>query len=266
MADKISILQTGRLGDLWYTAPLAHWLHEQGHAVEVVYDESFGNPFSFFPYIEPRPVTLPRYCAKNIRWGHFYNEAVWQLGWLLKLKLEGRKVIWNEVFPFRWLQAHCKGSAYVEYWYRRYPQINFHTASTTLPVSNKKTILVFQESQSINFKKGDSCNAWIDGNLKKLVARTGYQPMVVAYGNQPDHPEYETWRGSLDDYQRLIASCGMVYGISTSAHVLGQLLGKPVVALYNDRQSPVDTIGAETARLSFPQQLSEKQLKQLEQK
>ncbi len=264
MKKRISILQTGRIGDLWYTAPLAQWLHGQGHTVEVVYDESFGNPFSFFPYIEPCPVHLPRYCVKNVRWGHFFNEAVWQLNWLRKLKAEGRQVIWNQVFPFRWLQAHRKGGPYVEYWYRNYPQINFRTASTTLPVSNEKTILVFQESQSISFKKGDAYHGWINGNLKTLATRTGYKPMVVAYGSQPDHPEYETWRGSLDDYQRLIASCGIIYGISTSAHVLGQLLGKPVVALYNDRQSPVDTIGGETARLRFLEQFTEDQLALLE--
>jgi hypothetical protein len=263
VSDKISILQTGRIGDLWYTAPLANWQYEKGHEVEVVYDSTFGNPFSFFPYIEPRPVTLPRYCSKNIRWGHFYNEAVWQLGWLRKLKSEGREIIWNEIFPFRWLQAHRKQIPYVEHWYRKYPQINFRTAPTTLSVSNEKTILVFQESQSISFIKDDSYTAWIDGNLKVLVEKTDYKPVVVAYGDQPDHPEYETWRGSMDDYQRLIASCGIVYGISTSAHVLGQLLGKPVVALYNDRQSPVDTIGAETARLKFSQQFTDEQLKML---
>jgi hypothetical protein len=242
---------------------LAHWLHEQGHSVEVVYDESFGNPFAFFPYIEPRPVHLPRYCEKNIRWGHVFNEAVWQLNWFRKLKSEGRKVIWNEVFPFRWLQAHWKKAPYVEYWYRKDSQVDFRTAPTTLEIRNDKTILVFRESQSISFRKNESFDEWVDGSLKNLVARTGYQPVVVAYGNQPDHPKYETWRGSLDDYQRLIASCGLVYGISTSAHVLGQLLGKPVIALYSDRQSPVDTIGAETLRLCFPQQLSATQLDKL---
>ncbi|NLX24826.1 MAG: hypothetical protein GXY61_02540 [Lentisphaerae bacterium] len=264
MSRTVSILQTGRLGDLWYTTPLAHWLHQQGHTVEVVYDKCFGNPFSFFPYVEPRPVNLPRYCEKNIRWGHLFNEVVWQLGWLHRLKAEGKKVVWNEIFPFRWLQAHCKGRPYVEYWYHKNPQINFRRATTTLTVSNEKTILVFLESQSISFTKGDAYQRWIDGNLKTLAARTGYKPVVVAYGNQPDHPEYETWRGSLNEYQRLIASCGIVYGISTSAHVLGQLLGKPVVALYNDRQSPVDTIGGETARLSYLEQFNANQLSWME--
>ena len=42
-------------------------------------------------------------------------------------------------------------------------------------------------------------------------------------------------------------------------------VGKSVVALYNDKQSPVDTIGAETARLRFLEQFSEDQLATLEQ-
>jgi hypothetical protein len=224
----------------------------------------FGNPFSFFPYINPRPVTLPRYCAKNVRWGHFYNEAVWQLVWLRKLKVEGRRVIWNQIFPFRWLQAHMRRVPYVVHWYRKYPHVDFRTAPTTLDVRNEKTILVFEASQSISFQKGAAYSDWIYRNLEELSEKTGYRPVVVAYGKQPDHPVYETWRGSLDDYQRLIASCGIVYGISTSAHVLGQLLGKPVVALYNDRQSPVDTIGSETSLLRFPQKFTADQLDILE--
>jgi hypothetical protein len=255
---RISILQTGRLGDLWYTAPLANWLHGQGYEVEVVYDQSFGNPFSFFPYIKPCPVILPRYCAKNIRWGHVYNEAVWQLTWLRKLKAEGRKVIWNEVFPFRWLQAHQKGVPYVEYWYRNYPQIDFRRAPTSLKISNEKTILVFLESQSVSFRKDQSYYDWIFGNLEKLAEVTGYRPIIVAYGNQPDHSVYETWRGSLGEYQQLIARCGIIYGIITSSHVLGQLLGKPVISLYKKKQSIVDTIGGEFVALYEGDELPEK--------
>jgi hypothetical protein len=84
MNSSVSILQTGRLGDLWYTAPLAKWYYDQGRDVEVVYDGMFGNPFAFFPYIKPRPVHLRRYCSTNVGWGHFYNEAIWQIFWFAK--------------------------------------------------------------------------------------------------------------------------------------------------------------------------------------
>jgi NAD-dependent SIR2 family protein deacetylase len=114
-----------------------------------------------------------------------------------------------------------------------------------LEIKNDKTILVFQESQSVSFTKNDSYYNWIYSHLDELVINTGFRPIIVAYGEQPDHPKYETWRGTLEDYQRLIAQCGMVYGIITSAHVLGQLLGKPVFALYRAKQSIVDTIGQE---------------------
>ncbi len=257
MKPCISILQTGRLGDLWYTAPLAKWYHDQGRGVEVVYDETYGDPFAFFPYITPRPVCLPRYCLKNVGWGHFFNEAIWQLSWLVKLRQEGRNVVWNEIFPFRWIQAHCLKRHYVEHWYRKYPQIDFRKAETTLDIRNDKTILVFQISKSVKFSMNASYYNWIYTNLETLIENTGYRPIVVAYGSQPDHPEYETWRGSLDDYQRLIASCGVVYGIITSAHVLGQLLGKPVVALYRAKQSIVDRIGEESVTLSEGQCLSD---------
>jgi hypothetical protein len=263
MKPCISILQTGRLGDLWYTAPLARWYFEQGVEVEVVYDETFGNPFTFFPYIKPRPVCLRRYCSKNVGWGHFCNEAIRQLFWLAKLKQEERKVIWNEIFPFRWLQAHLKGRPYVEHWYRKYPEVDFRKAETTLDVCNDETILVFEESQSINFQKDKSYYDWIYSNLDLLVDKTGYRPIAVAYGNQPDHPKYDTWRGSLDDYQKLIARCGIVYGISTSAHVLGQLLGKTIIALYRNGQSAVDQIGNESAKLETGEQISQKDLQAL---
>lgn len=264
MKKKVSILQTGRLGDLWFTIPLAHWFHQQGHEVEIVYDDVFGNPFAFFTYIKPRPVKMPKYFKKNKRWGHFLNEAVWQLNWLWRLKREGKKVVWNQVYPFRLFAAYRRKAPYVEYWYRKYPQVNFRMAESSLEVTNEKTILVFQESQSPLFKMDESYYDWIFRNLDALVAVTGYKPILVLYGDQPERAGYESWRGSLDDYQRLIASCGMVFGISTSAHVLGQLLGKPVIALYGGGQSIVDTIGAESARLEFPHVATEGQFAELE--
>jgi hypothetical protein len=188
-------------------------------------------------------------------------QTLWDVA--AKLKKEGRDVIWNQIFPFRWPQAHIMRRPYVEHWYRRYQQIDFRRAETTLETRNEKTILVFQESQSVSFTKDASYYDWIYGTLEKLVMKTGYVPIVVAYGEQPNHTRYDTWRGSLDDYQRLIASCGMVYGIITSAHVLGQLLGKPVVALYAAKQSIVDTIGSETTLLRFPHLFTAEQLKRL---
>jgi hypothetical protein len=77
----------------------------------------------------------------------------------------------------------------------------------------------------------------------------------------PDHPRYETWRGDLRAYQQLIARCGIIYGVNTSAHVLGQLLGKAVVACYPRVGRTIDTIGKETAKLCPGERLTTDQLR-----
>ncbi|MBD5635169.1 MAG: hypothetical protein IAI49_11890 [Candidatus Eremiobacteraeota bacterium] len=84
--------------------------------------------------------------------------------------------------------------------------------------------------------------------------RTRYRVIYVPPPGGADHARFETWRGDLGAYQRLIARSGMIFGIVTSAHVLGQLLGKPVVACYRDKRRRIDTIGSETARL-YPGEL-----------
>ncbi len=242
---KINILQTGRLGDLWFTTPLAWHLHCQGYEVAVVYNSKFGNPFSFFPYVKPMPVKL-RDWFPGPRFGYGFNEMIWQPAEWVKLKFQGQRVIWNQIFPYRSVLSLAKRKPFVECWYERYPQINFRRAPCDLKVTSGDTILVFTESQSIRFTRDQAHRDWVDRNLRKVMAATGFRPVIVAWGSQPDHPEYETWRGSLEDYQRLIAGCGLVYGISTSSHVLGQLLGKPVIVLYDKNQHPLGRIGGET--------------------
>jgi hypothetical protein len=261
--ETVAILQTGRLGDLWYTLPLCHHLYSQGHEVEVVYDAQFGNPFTFAPYVKPRPIAVQRRFPRDKGWGHFWNEAVIQLRWLRMLRREGRRVVWNQVFPFHWPQAVLRRVPYPVYWYRKYPEIDFRKAVTTLDVRQGDRLLVFRHSQSLKLAEDTSYYEWIDRNLTLIANATGLRPLLVAYGDQPDHKQYDTWRGSLDEYENLVAGCGMVFGISTSAHVLGQLLGKPVVALYDNRQRIVDTIGAESGCLCFSQHLTKEQLKKL---
>ncbi len=242
--NSITILQTGRLGDLWFTTPLAWHLHQQGFEVEVAYNAKFGNPFTFFPYIKPRPLALKNWFP-GPRFGYGVNEMIWQPAEWLKLKRRGGTVVWKQIFPYRLLQSLSKKKPYVECWYEKYPEVDFRRAPCDLEVTQGDTVLVFTESQSIRFKKDPAYYDWVFRNLEKVVTATGLRPLVVAYGNQPDHPDYETWRGSLEDYQRLIAGCGMIFGIVTSSHVLGQLLGKPLVTLYEQGQHPLGMIGGE---------------------
>ena len=61
----------------------------------------------------------------------------------------------------------------------------------------------------------------------------------------------------------MIAACGMVFGIITSAHVLGQLLGKPTVVLYSERQSILDMIGYEDVKLTTGQVMDQDQIERL---
>jgi len=262
----VSILQTGRIGDLWYTLPLCKHLYDQGHEVEVVYDAQFGEPFNYVPYVHARPIAVQRPFARDRGWSHFWNEAIIQVKWLWMLKQEGRKVVWNQIFPFHWPGAVLRRVPYPVYWYRSYPGIDFRRAETTLKVTPGNRILVFRHSQSLKMAEDAAYFDWIDRNLEAVVEATGLTPLVVAYGDQPDHDRYETWRGSMDEYQQLIAGCGMVYGIITSAHVLGQLLGKPIVALYSDRQLVVDCIGGEDVELSRGSDLSSESLAALKSK
>jgi hypothetical protein len=252
----ITILQTGRLGDLWFTTPLAWHLNQLGYEVEVGYNSTFGNPFIFFPYVKPLPFKLKNWLPGN-RFGYGINEIIWQPSVWLSLKLRKKNVIWNQIFPYRQIQSLMKHKSFVECWYDKYPKIDYRHAPCDLKVTQGDTILVFTESQSIRFKTDQTYHEWIYRNLRKVVDATGFRPVVVAYGNQPDHHEYETWRGSLEEYQRLIAGCGLVYGISTSAHVLGQLLGKPIIPLYKGHH-PLNRIGDESFCLSQEMDLPDK--------
>jgi hypothetical protein len=253
---RVSILQTGRLGDLWYTVPLAQHLSRQGWLPEVVYDEDYGNPFSFFPEVSSRPVPMRKYFPDNHGIAHLLNESVWQLYWFFRLRREGGRIVWRQVFPFRWLQAHFSRVPYVTHWYRCYPDVDYRHAAARLDTRRDGTILVFRESQSISFDRTPRHYQWIDRNLDSVVERTGLRPVVIAYGDQPDHQRHETWRGTLDEYQQRVASCSAIFGIVTSGHVLGQLLGKPTVALYSASQSIVDTIGGETVALRYENDLT----------
>jgi hypothetical protein len=250
---RAAILQTGRLGDLWFTLPLAHHLHQQGLAVEVVYDAQYANPFTFAPYVTARPVPLPDRLKIKGRWGYAINQAYHQHCLYKSLKQQRvEKIIWRQIFPYRWIQAIRDNRPYPCQWYAAFPEINFRRAPTSLECANDRTILLLDKSQSVHFDKDDGYRGWFGENLQKLVAATQYTPVYVAHGSEPDHPRYRTWRGSQDDYQRLIARCGIVYGTSTSAHVLGQLLGKAVVPLYSNRKARYDTLGEEDAFL-YPQ-------------
>lgn len=261
----VAILQTGRLGDLWFTLPLCHHLHTRGVRVEVVYDAACGSPFLFAPYVTPRPMSVKRVLPGDRWWGRFISEALIELAWLRMLKREGRIVVWNQLYPFRWLSGVLRRRPYPEYWYRHYPAINFRRAVTTLDVKPGDRILVFRHSRSLNMAEDAAYFAWIDRNLDRVVEATGMRPLVVAYGEQPDHGRYETWRGTMAGYQELIAGCGVVFGMSTSAHVLGQLLGKPTVVLYGRYQFVVNTIGAETACVRNPDELTSDQVAEIRQ-
>jgi hypothetical protein len=249
--ERAAILQTGRLGDLWFTLPLAHHLHQQGLSVDIVYDAQFGSPFTFAPYVNARPVTLTEPFKFKGRWSYAGNQAVNQLRLYRSLKPQYQRTIWRQIFPYRWLGAIRENRPWPCQWYAEFPEISFRRVPTTLECRNEKTILLLTKSQSVRFNSGDAHVQWIEENLNRLVEATKYTPVYVAYGNEPDHPKYQTWRGSLAEYQQLVAHCGMVYGIITSAHVLGQLLGKAVVPLYGDRKAIYDTIGDEDAIL-FP--------------
>jgi hypothetical protein len=243
-----AILQTGRLGDLWFTVPLADYISRGDCRVEVWYDEVYGNPFAHFPSVSPRPVKLARVLPSGSRSATVANAAAAQVALYAKLKRLGRNVIWNQIYPLR-LGAWLENKPYPQYWYRGHPGLDFRRARTTLSIENGRTILYFAASASLRIGAENEFSAWLEGNLETLRRYTKYRVLYVPPPGAPDHPNFETWRGDLDAYQRLIAGCGIVFGISTSAHVLGQLLGKPVVACYAYPRRMLDTIGNETIKL-----------------
>jgi len=249
-ASAIAILQTGRLGDLWFTVPLADHLASRGHTVEVWYDGNYGDPFTFFPSVTPKPVRLRGVLPGAGRIATVANSAAAQLVLYAQLKRLGRTVIWNQIYPFR-VGAYLENRPYPCYWYRHFPEVAFRRARTTLTLANDRTILYFAASASLRIDDGGAYRSWLEANLHELETHTGYRVIYVPPPGGPEHPRYETWRGDLAAYQQLIARCGIVFGISTSAHVLGQLLGKTVIPCYVSRSRLVDTIGEESVRL-FP--------------
>ncbi|GEM_PF-1956641 len=252
----IAILQSGRLGDLWFVTPLAHALHQLGARVRVIHRAEFGNPFTHFPYVISSPAPGPQH-PRSSRLGYAADEAAWQWLQWRRLLRESTPVIWNQIFPFRWPHALACGRPFPEYWYRTFPGIDFRRAPTTLEVTAEPFILFFRRSFSFRGVIPDGFDDWLRGTVNHLASVTGHRILVVATADEPDDPEHPTWRGSLDDFQRLVARCSVVAGITTSGHVLGQLLGKPVVAMYPPDVRAVDRIGNETIALSFPDPLLE---------
>lgn len=258
-APRVAILQTGRLGDIWLTLPLADHLHQQGIQVDCYYDARYGNPFSFTPYVNPKPVVLPDWIKLKNRWGYALNEAIHQARLLISLKRRYSRVIWRQTFPYRWLKVAWDNRPGIRF-YDTFPEISRLRAPTTLDCSNDGTILLFCRSQSVRFVQDARHHQWIEDNLQLLVQATGYAPIHVAFGNEPDHPKYPTWRGNLDDYQRLIAKCGLVYGITTSAHAFAQLTGKANIHLHGGPHINYNRIGNETAWLYPYDRFSPEQL------
>ena len=244
------IFQTGRLGDLWMTLPMANDLFQRSNdPIPVYYDKRYGpDVFHFFPYVEACPIDMPDRLPERNRLLRLINQGFGQWITFRGLKKRYPRVIWNQIFPWRWFQACAYGRPYPDYWYRHNPKLaESRCVPTTLQVTQGQNILVFLSSQSLP-RLGSAENAqWLERNLQRLVDVTGLDPLVVACGDQPDHPGYKTWRGSLIEYQQLIAGSALIFGIITSAHVLGQVLGKPVVALYGKNTMMLDRIGQETA-------------------
>jgi len=261
--SRIAILQTARLGDIWFTTPLANSLHQGGHSVSVVYDAQYGNPFTYFPSIHPQPVQCRIWLRAKNRWAYALNQGLNQALLLNRLRRQYDRVIWREIFPWRWAGMVKANIPYPDYWYRPFPGMQYRTAATTLKPGNERTILLFKKAQSLRFQMDDAYDRWIEDNLRLLLDATGLKPIFVAFGQEPDHPHYPTWRGSLEEYQQLVARCSIVYGASTSAHVLGQLLGKVVVPLYWLSHRIYNTIGQENARLFFGERLTQDQIAHL---
>lgn len=248
MRKRVAIVQTGRLGDLWFVVPLADYLTDRNYEVEVWYDEIYGRPFECFPSVISRPVRFNRFFSDATVGQRAVQSAMQQLTLLILVALKRRRIIWNQIYPLR-LDAYVRAVPYPEFWYRHFPDANFRRARTTLGLANDRTILYFTNSVSLGIRGVNAFTPWLEQNLHVLAERTGYRIVYVAPPGEPDHPVHDTWRGTLVEYQSLIARCGLVFGISTSAHVLAQLLGKPVVACYKNRSRVIDSIGAETARL-----------------
>jgi hypothetical protein len=259
--EPVAILQTGRLGDLWFTLPLAWQLRQQGSEVEIWYDASFGNPFKYMPYVVPRPVRLPFSVNRiNRRPWDFAKEAFNQMQLYAWLRMRRSRVIWNELYPLRLPRVIRRKIPYPVQWYERHPGVSFRRAPMTLPCRNDRTILLVKRSTSLFFQRGPAFDAWIDENLRSLAAATGYSPIHVTHAEEEPHPGCRSCRADFDEYQHLIAGAGIVFGVSTSAHVLGQLLGKPVVSLYPDPGMRYIKIGDETAQLHPYEILSSAQI------
>ncbi len=254
-----AIVQTGKLGDLWFTVPLADHLSDLGHRVEVWYDATYDAPFRYFPSIVPRPVGLPNIVLGSGRFGRVVNAVAKQAVLRARVSGLGRRVVRNEIYPFR-LDAYLANRPYPESWYRPYPGVDFRRARTTLRVENVGTILYFAASSSLRVEPASANTPWLEDNVARLAEHTGCRVIYVPPPDAPEHHRFETFRGDAAAYQRLIASCDIVFGIITSAHVLGQLLGKAVVACYIDRRMTVDTIGGETIRLYPLERLDNKSL------
>ncbi len=99
--SRIAILKTARLGDIWFTTPLAGNLHEQGHSVTVVYDAQYGNPLAFFPHIEASPVRTRVWLRSRNRWAYALNQGLNQVLLLNRIRRQNDRVIWREIFPWR---------------------------------------------------------------------------------------------------------------------------------------------------------------------
>lgn len=259
--QPVAILQTGRLGDLWFTLPLAWELHKQGCEVEIWYDASFGEPFKYMPYVRPCPVRLPLTPNRaNRRPWDFAKEAFNQVQLYAWLRMRRSRVIWNELYPLHLPRVIRRKTPYPTQWYERHPGVQFRRAVTTLPRRNDGTILLLKRSTSLFFQRGPAFDDWIDENLRLLAAATGYTPLHVMHGEEEPHRGCQICRADFDQYQQLIAGAGIVFGVSTSAHVLGQLLGKPIVSLYPDPKVRYIKIGDETAELHPYEILSDAQL------
>lgn len=231
--------------------------------MEIAYHDVFGNPFSFFPYIRPVPLPLTSWAPK-FRFQYLLNEMTGQPeAWMRLRKMGRRRIVWPQIYPWRLLPSIAKRKPYSVCMYEKYPGLPFRETHSRLKVTPGDTLLVFTESQSIPFVKDDSYFAWISGNIDRIVRATGLRPVSVLYGDQVGPPNCETWRGTLEEYQQLLAGCGAVYGICTSAHVLGQLLGKPIVTLYQKRQQTLGRIGEDTVALGEGETISEAQLETL---
>lgn len=254
---RYAIIQSGKIGDLWLTVNLADALHLYDAETTVVYDERHGDVFEFFPSVKAMPVPF-KHWFKNEGFGHAFNEAVWQIYWVIKMELRGYKVIWNQVYPFRWLHCYLKKMGFADYWYRKYSLFRSRRPATTLEVKDEGIMLVIPP--------GGSELPQIEFYHNMVFAKELFgQKVIVIHSDDRSHclVTEEIWEGSFSDYQQLVASCSLVFGEATSAHVLGQLLGKKTVAIYKEGTPRTDFLGGETVRLIGDEVITDEQLEKL---